>query len=366
MSVDFRSAVFHLCRKLTTNKEALLIQKTINDISVAMNTDDENPKAWKRPPRGDLAQIAAHHRLQFLGYLFADESVEDINKTPPFQATHLDCNERSIIEKAHITLQFFVSECTKELREKYPKAYLLVDPYSIYRKPQIEADVQSFLDRNDIKECISAFSNGKLYEKLIDNDALRILENVDEDTIRQLYAMQQKQFADDFSLTTKETTEYVRRIQSGADINFPDVLLTYLIFCYALRKSLVVAIQMLFEAIIGHDMLVMNNDNIINLEDGESDAVYEKYTVLIQDALWGQISGDVGSIVLLSCSPSDNYRIKEFGVVFSLTISFIGEFGDSSKLTIATIDEELNEIHLLTDFILSTKIGNTVGKNQPR
>lgn len=366
MSVDFRSAVFHLCRKLTTNKEALFIQKTIHDISVVITTENEDPKVWKRPPHGDLAQIAAHNRLQFLGYLLADESVEDINKTPPFQATHLDNSERKVIERAHVTLQLFVSECTEDLKAKYPKAYLLIEPYGLFRKPQISSDAEPFLNSNDIKECVNAFKNGKLYKKLIENDAFQILENAGENMIKQLCVIQQKQFTDDFSVTTKETTDYVHRIQSGVEFNVPDILMTYSIFSYALRRSLVIATQMLFEAIIGHDMLVMNNDNIINIEGAKSDTVYEKYIILIQDALWGRTGGDVGSIVLLSCSPSENYHIKEFGLVFALTVSFIGEFGDSSKLTIATVDEELNEIHLLTDFILSTKIGSIPVKQQSR
>ncbi len=364
MSVDFRSAVFHLCQTLSVNTDAIKIRNIIYDMSVVVATANDNSQIQKRPPHGDLAQIAVHHKLQFLGYLLADEVVDDINRTQPFQATRLDETERNILEIAYATIQLFISECTKEIKEKYPKAFVLIDPYSLYKKPIIKKGVEPFLNNDDVKECAEAFKSGRVYKRLTESDALLFLDTINENTIRQLCVMQQKQFSEDYNATTKETTDYVNRIQSEAKLNMPDQLMAYSVYCYALRKSLEIAAQMLFEAIMGHTMLVMDNDNIINLETINSDTVYERYVVLIQGAHWSSIGSDVGNIVLLSCSPSDNYSIKKFGVVFALTVSFIGEFGDSTKISMVTIDEDLNEIHHLTDTILSTKIGNTPVKYQ--
>lgn len=357
MKNDFKSAVFRLCKKLSVSEEAKNIRDIIHDMSVVVTTENDDPKVWKRPPHGDLAQIAAHNRLQFLGYLLADDSVDDINKTPPFKATHLDEKERSIIENAYATLQLFIDECTNELIARNPKIALLVDPYSLHRRPQLQTPASSFVEAIEFKECADAFKRGKVYSRLFENEALRVLENVDDNIIRQLCAIQRRQFTEDFKATTKETEEYIQKITSRNEFNMPDLLLTYSTYCYALRQSLTIASQMLFEAILGHDMLVMNNDNIIDIADHKVDSVYEKYTVLIQDAIIGFSGGEVGSIVLLSCTPTDNNQIKCFGVVFALTVSLIGEFGQSSKITFVTVDEELNEIHHLTDTIMSTKIG---------
>ena len=85
MSTCFRNAVFTLCKKLSNNNVALNVRSTIHDMSVVITTDEDDPKVWKRPPHGDLAQIAAHHRLQFMGYLLADESVEDIIRRSHFR-----------------------------------------------------------------------------------------------------------------------------------------------------------------------------------------------------------------------------------------------------------------------------------------
>ena len=221
----------------------------------------------------------------------------------------------------------------------------------------MQTPASSFVEAIEFKECADAFKRGKVYSRLFENEALRVLENVDDNIIRQLCAIQRRQFTEDFKATTKETEEYIQKITSRNEFNMPDLLLTYSTYCYALRQSLTIASQMLFEAILGHDMLVMNNDNIIDIADHKVDSVYQKYTVLIQDAIIGFSGGEVGSIVLLSCTPTDNNQIKCFGVVFALTVSLIGEFGQSSKITFVTVDEELNEIHHLTDTIMSTKIG---------
>lgn len=364
MSTCFRNAVFTLCKKLSNNNVALNVRSTIHDMSVVITTDEDDPKVWKRPPHGDLAQIAAHHRLQFMGYLLADESVEDINKTQPFQATHLNENERKILEAAHKALLLFVSECIRDIKDKYPKAYLLIDPYSLYRSPQNKTEAESFLTRQDLKDCANAFKSGRVYKKLFENDTLQILESTDENVIRQLSAIQQKQFGEDFSVLSNETSGFIKRIQSNAEITLPDLLMISSTYCYALKKSLMNALQMLYDAIVGHDMLVMDNENIISIETREKGSIYEKNAVLIQGATWGNRGGDVGSIVLLTCNPSEFDQIKDFGIVFSLTVSFIGEFGDTSKITMVTVDEELNEIHTLTDTILSSKIGSVPVKYQ--
>ena len=62
MKNDFKSAVFRLCKKLSVSEEAKNIRDIIHDMSVVVTTENDDPKVWKRPPHGDLAQIAAHNR----------------------------------------------------------------------------------------------------------------------------------------------------------------------------------------------------------------------------------------------------------------------------------------------------------------
>ena len=47
-------------------------------------------------------------------------------------------------------------------------------------------------------------------------------------------------------------------------LNAPDILYAYAIMIYALKESLRMACQLLFGAICGGDLVVLNNDNLIN------------------------------------------------------------------------------------------------------
>lgn len=359
MGVSFRTAVFNLCKKVSSCPEAQEIKDLIHNLSVVVETAEDDPKVLKRPPHGDLAYIGAHQRIQFLGYLFADESVDDINKQEPFSATALDDEERKVIEEAHNTIRFFLDSCMDEIKTKYPKIAILVDPYSQYRKPKLRCDADSFLSEDDVAECIAAFKTGKVYKKIITNEALRFFDRVNDPLVHQLVAVQTKQFTDDMNAVTKETEEYFHKLYTSSKIGITDVLMLYTSYCYALRKSIGLAAQMLYEAILGLDMPVMNNDNIIDLVDHQNNIVYEKYVVLTQEMLLGFAGSGVGSIALLTCDPSETHHIKEFGEMIAMTVNLMGEFGSSSKVTMITVDEELNPIHCYTDAIMETKLGQS-------
>ena len=359
MGVSFRTAVFNLCKKVSTCPEALKIRDLIHNLSVVVETAEDDPKVIKRPPHGDLAYIGAHQRIQFLGYLFADESVNEINKQEPFSATALDDDEREIIEKAYNTVRYFLDACMAEVKRKYPKIAILVDPYSQYRNPNLRCKARAFLTENDVAECVEAFKSGKVYKKIITNEALRFFDRVNDPIVHQLVAVQNKQFTDDMDTVTKETEDYFHKLYTSSQIGVADVLMLYTSYCYALRRSLGLAAQMLYEAILGLDMPVMNNDNIIDLADHQNNIVYEKYVVLTQEVMLGFAGSGVGSMALLTCDPSETNHVKEFGEMIAMTVNLIGEFGSSSKVTMITVDEELNPIHRYTDAIMETKLGQS-------
>ena len=359
MSANFRDAVFKLCKKLSTNSHAKEVRDLIHSLSLTTENCEKVSVVIKRPPHGDLAYIGSHQGIQFLGFLFADESVEEINKRGPFNATSLDDDERLIIERAHNTVSLFLNSCISKITEKYAKAAILINPYSQYRSPNLRCDAGSFLSDDDIEECVEAFQGGKIYKKIITNEALRLFDKIEPSIIHRLVSVQNKQFNDDLDSITNETEEYFHRLYNGSEPRPADVLMLYTIYCYALRKSLGLAVQMLYEAIMGHDMPVMNNDNIIELTDHQNSIVYEKYIILTQEVMLGFSGSSVGSIALLSCDPSDTYHIKQFGQVIAMTINLVSEFGSSSKVTMITVDEELNPIHRFTEAIMQTNLGQT-------
>lgn len=359
MSVSFRSAVFNLCNKVEQMSDSIAIKKTIDNMTFILEKKDEDTNVIPRPPHGDFASISSHHRIQFLGYLLTDESVENINSQPPFHVTGLDQDERKTIELAYNTVDFFISTCLEELRNRFPKTGIFLDPYFKYKKPRLIYDKESFLTEADLQECKNSFENTKLYKKVLENDMLLILEKVDSNMLRQLAFSQQTQFDNDYDEVSKETRTFLDKLHRNTNFDSTDIMAVYSIYCHALRRSLFESAQMLYNAILGSNMLVMNNDNIIKLSGPHNNSVYEKYTTLIQGAVFDAYGGDVGSIALLVCDPSSNNHIKEFGIISSMTVSMNRELGDTSKITMVTVDDDLNPIHSMTDFIVGTTIGQS-------
>lgn len=68
-------------------------------------------------------------------------------------------------------------------------------------------------------------------------------------------------------------------------------------------------------------------------------------------------------LVCLDFDQSDNNHVKEFGKIYSETINIAGEFGHTSKMTIVTVDDDLNPIHSLTNRIIKSKLGRLKVKN---
>lgn len=355
MEQNFRSAVFQLCKKCENHPKSKEVRDLIHNISVVATKNREGLPG--RPSHGDLAYISSHQNAQFLGYLITDESIDEINKQPPFHATPLDENERFIIEMANKTLYAFIEACISEVKEKHPRAYMLINPYLQYRKPKIKTDAASIFDEDAFEECAKAFKKGKVYSKLIENDTLYVLDSLPHDYLHVLSSAIDKQFKQDYSSVSKETEDMLLKFDTTS-LTLPDIVLLYCVYCYALQRVLLNAVQLLFEAILGKAFVVLNNDNIINIDHKGKNRVYEEYVVLCQGAFCGLgLLSEVGSIVLLDCDIDDNYHIKEFGAVFAETFSFAGEFGETTKFSLATVDDELNPLHIFTDYAVNSKLG---------
>ena len=357
MKQNFRSAVFGLCKKCESHPKSKEIRELIHNMSVVVTKGDSD--IIPRPPHGDFSYISSHNRIQFLGYLITDESVDAINKQPPFQVTPLNNEERFTIEMAHKTIRSFIEVCLSELKISYPKAYTLVNPYFEYKEPTMRTDATAMFSDEELKDCVHAFKNCRIYRKLIENDTLCILEGISKEHLQALATVIDKQFKQDYSKVSEETVKMFMKMDTKQP-TLPDLLMVYCIYCYALQKMLRNAVQLLFEAILGKKFVVLDNDNLIKIDNHEKNHVYDKFTVLCQDVFFSTGStSEVGSIVLFNCDMPSGYHIKEFGCVFSETISFAGEFGSTTRLSFVTVDEDLNPIHCVTDFALNSIIGTT-------
>lgn len=82
-------------------------------------------------------------------------------------------------------------------------------------------------------------------------------------------------------------------------LNAPDILYAYAIMIYALKESLRMACQLLFGAICGGDLVVLNNDNLINIENRTSSQICNFYKVFVQGALFSVVGTDYCYVPLI-------------------------------------------------------------------
>lgn len=358
MATDFKGAVFALCKQLAMHPKAQEVSTLIHDISVLRETDTV-PGGLAKPIHGDLTQVASYEHAQFLGYLLADEYSEQLNHHQYVRVTRLDDQERSTIGSAHATLRLFLDECLGELRERYPKASILLDPYAKFKTNVDRLGFEPFLTKEDIATCVSAFKSGKLYGQLMANDTLTILEGSTMRDILNVSVALDRQFTEVIDGASEETKAFLRRALVRTTFTAEDLLMASCCYCHALMLSLTLALQMMFDAIIGSDLIVLDNDCIIDMQSHQLDQVYDRYSVLLQGALFSLASDTVGSIALLDCDLPNQRHIKVFGVVYALTVNFAGEFGETSKVSMLSLDGELNRMHRMTDTMLNSPIGKT-------
>ena len=76
------------------------------------------------------------------------------------------------------------------------------------------------------------------------------------------------------------------------------------------------------------------------------------YKIFAQDGNFDFSGSDMGSILLIDCDLPHGRHIHEFGMLIAQTLNFAGEFGESAKYSVVTVDEELINIHHLVDEVL--------------
>lgn len=358
----FRTEVFNICKKLQTLDKSHDISALIRDMSVS--TENKETGEIKNTKHGDFAYAAKHSNNQFHGYLYVDENIETINKQVPISVEKLLKEEREILEIGHRTLVRFIHLCLSDFKSKSTTIAECMNPYAIFKKVSFVDSGESLLTDEEMQPAIEAFKKGKVYQALLKSNLTTLFENIPSDQMIALIDVTGKEVKKSYDdITNSDIDEFSSRNLSGYK-NIQDVMLSVSILLFALKESLRMACNLFYEAICGDDLIVLNNDNIINIENKTSNRVVERYKVLIQDITF-HISGDsMGSVLLLDCETMNGTKIHEFGMIIASTISFAGEMGYTTKYTFLTVNDELINIHIITDSILQKDLPKLIDKRK--
>lgn len=357
----FRNEVFNICKKLQKKDKSHEISSLIKDLTVTIENKETGEVINNK--HGEFAYIAKHSNNQFHGYLFVDENIETINKLEPFRVEKLSQEERENIEIGHRTLSKFVKLCLEDFALKSTSIAESMSPYSIYKKVNFDSNGDMLLSEEEMKPAVDAFKKGAVYQTLLNSNLTTLFKNTPFQEIMTLLDITGKEIQKSYDDFDSDIEQFSLVKTNGCE-NIKDVTICVSVLMFALKESLRMACNLFYEAICGDDLIVLNNDNIINIENASSNRIVKRYKVLIQN-IYHHIAGDsMGSVLLIDCETALGMKIHEFGMIVAATISFAGEMGCTTKYTFLVVNEELINIHIITDFILEKGLPKLVDNSE--
>lgn len=350
MPTNFRSEVFGLCRKLQRAENSQKIGKMIRNMSVVNNSKEAKEK--KRHSRNDFAYFAKHTNTEFHGFLFLDDNIEKIDLPSLFKIEKLSSKERVLIERGHKTLTRFIELCLSEIALESSETADLMNPYSFYKEVTISENVSALLSDEELMPAVSAFKNGRNYKAFVDANIINLFEEVDVNDMQWFISILEKEIKQSLGEeVSNDILDFSMKLHSKLG-NVSDVMFAYTILMLALKASLKISCRLLYRAIYGVGLFVLNNDNIINIEKNISTVVSDFYKIFAQGTCIDLSGNEMGSILLIDCDISPDIHLHEFGMIIAKTLNFAGEFGETEKYSVVTVDEQLIPIHRLVDEVL--------------
>lgn len=350
MSTNFRTEVFKLCKKLQKDEASQKIGKMIHDMSVVVESKKVGEKLTDS--RNDFAYMAKHSNTEFHGFVFLDDNIEKIEIPHFFKPEHLSQEERILIERGHKTLTRFIDLCLNDIAAKANGVADSMNPYFLYKEVNISGSATALLSDDELMPAVSAFKNGTVYTALMDANFIKLFGRIDIDSMRMLISILEKEINDSLGEdVSKDLRDFSMKLHSKLN-NITDVMFAFSVLMLALKMSLKLSCRLLYRAICGIDLFVLNDDNIINIEKRTSTVVSEFYKVFAQDIHPDFTGSEMGSILLIDCDLPHGTHIHEFGMLIAQTLNLAGEFGSSAKYSFVTVNEELIHIPQLVGEVL--------------
>ncbi len=350
MSTNFRTEVFKLCKKLQENETSQKIGKMIHDMSVVVESKEVGEKVTDS--RNDFAYMAKHSNTEFHGFVFLDDNIEKIEIPHFFKPEHLSPEERTLIERGHKTLTRFIDLCLSDIASESNGVADSMNPYFLYKEVNISESTTALLSDDELMPAVSAFKNGRAYKVLMDANFTKLFSRIDINSMRALISVLEKEINHSLGEdVSKDLRDFSMKLHSKLD-NITDVMFAFSVLMLALKMSLKLSCRLLYRAICGIDLFVLNDDNIINIEKRTSTVVSEFYKVFAQEIHLDFSGSEMGSVLLIDCDLPHDTHIHEFGMLIAQTLNLTGEFGASAKYSFVTVNEELIHIHQLVEEVL--------------
>ena len=338
----FRSEIFDLCKVLSSMDQFDNLRETL--ASLRFTTSDST-----LDPKKDVCNNGILLRAEFYGLLLAYQN--KLTSFPDVTAEGIALTEKEFtdISYGYCYISRFIELCLEDISNQNRAIGQMLSPYSFFRPvlgiPNFDIDTSVF------DSAVRAFKDSSVYHGLMDTNLLLVFSNAPEESIRNLFgALYRDVIQAPIDTISNDILAFKVREQSykpNQQVNPVDALQIISFKLLALREMLSAAASLLYDAILGSPLVVIDENNLINIEKNASNTIYSYKTILIQGGLFCPFN-DILNIVFLLTINNGKATIHEFGRARSSTFNFTKGNGDTTKLSFCILDEELNPISNLT------------------
>lgn len=343
----FRGEIFDLCKILKSNtcKEFELLRHTMSSLQLSNNNASEiNLKH-------DIFSNGVRLNSDFYGILVAFEKRLTVFDTTKSIKTELNKDEFESIAFGNSLVNVFFNMCLTEIYDINPAFAKAMHPYSFLIP--LEAPAPSFeYDMSAFQVAVDSFKHSSVYESVFKSNALQVLSGNSEKTAKELIQIlyrdiimvPMEKVSDDIAALLMRS----KGMKNMSLMSATDAMSLISFKLLALREMLSNAARLIYCAILGIDLTIIDESSLINIEKNSSNLVYSYKTILIQGIVIKPLEDLIKSMLLLTIDYQQT-KIHEFGTIKSYTVNFNQTEGGTTKISYCLVDDDLNPIFNLTN-----------------
>ncbi|MGM0137996.1 hypothetical protein IGI65_000398 [Enterococcus sp. DIV0755b] len=341
---NYRDEVFRLAKKFSScpfSAELINMRKAVSE------PDTEMIIGKKIDPKRFIFSSVREHQTHFFGVLLVNSEIENgkVKDLMFKEAEPFNTSEKEIYFKGHQILVDIYNSLVSKLTFLPLGFRLALGPYAGLRMidPKCILQVDRVFDTSEYKCLADSFESMSLVsnvrEKFIEVGPQ--LPNIKfEDLVIMLEQIKEEVYNYSFrEYPEKMGSISIERLQKVFTIEEKTLDFFYSIFC--LKESILVTLSTLFSSLIGNDLGIINEDNIIRVVDVFSNPVKKGKVFLITSESKNELP-HIGGTTLAVYGEDSNSKVHEFGVPFSIRYSSTEELGETIKVSILIIDECMN------------------------
>lgn len=347
--MSIKSEVFTICRNVSGTKYSAELIEIRNKMS---RTEEViNPLENK----AILKQASQENKLFFRGFLILDSALEiggindDLYKNLPrlnFKEKQLFCYGDFILTTIYKkliddTLSFLPENVKKNLD---PYKNKLPNTIRVSKKYKNEIDLKIFNGLYDAFEKSNLVSE---VDRIYKRNSFILNSIKYEDINEMMIKIEGEMFNNDDELSSELWEILIKKSRNGLNSNTETMYFYYLVHSIDMLIKLI--LSTIYNALIGGKLNVINESNIIKIENITDTMISRIHKYILMDSGKNDLPS-VGEIVLMDYEEKAIENIvKEFGLVTSLEHKMVHDSGNTMKVKILKIDDEMNIFYKLIE-----------------